>query len=392
MEKKIVYASIGFVLLIIAAVVVHFLSPSVEPIDRFEGPIPYVFTSAINKTVRHYVETRPSRFVLLIGGPSQSGKSRLIDILASEAADHSRLVIKLDVAAANSIEEFAKFLKVAIVEGLTNIRASINANKLKNVNNEIDMSSEASQETVLDPKVAKLFNLLGKTIDGAYKNGLSERNIHRFFYLLEALSDDFNPIIFMHNYDKLATLGTKDDPEFGKKLISSLIAVLSRRDLYQDTIPIVLEIKNTLYLINKSQNPIFRYFEMGELGDVSKELVEEAPIFNQFELKNVIKTFGAHGGSIAKIFESLRYGQKIDKAINKLIQSIKVTTKNKIVNNPNAQLFVKHFCESKKPLYFTNITDIDSISPLFNNLLYLSKDFQVKASNRAVFNALCVNE
>ncbi|OHT14226.1 hypothetical protein TRFO_15531 [Tritrichomonas foetus] len=389
MQNSRIFIIFSGVVLLSAGIISYFLQPVPEKIDRFEGPIPFIYTSSINKTVRHYIETRPSRFVLLIGGPSNSGKSRLIDILAQESIENSRLVIKLDVNAASSIEEFAKFLKVALVEGLTNIRSSISANKIKNVNNEIDMAEE-SQQTVSDPKIAKLFNILERNIDLSYQKGFSEKHIHRFFEILEAMSDNFRPIIFMHNFDKIASLGTDEDPEFGSKLIKSVSAGLSRRDLYQQTVPIVLEIKNTLYLVNKTQNPIFRYFEIDhELGDVTNELVDNAPVFNLFELRKVIKKFGAHGGSISKIFESLRYGQKIDDAIDELYQSYKVMVKSNIAGRKEALAVVKRICDAKGTLPIGNLTDIEYIRPLFDGCVYLSKEFQIRASNRAVVDALC---
>lgn len=387
MQNLKIYLIIGGLLLLVVSLFSYLFSGSIEIIERFEGPIPFIPTAGINKTVRHYIETKPSRFVLLIGGPSQSGKSRLIDMLHQESIDNSRLSIRIDAGQANSIEDLMDFVKVGLVEGLAPIQTSIN---FKNVEN-FDMTETSTRKEKMntEQKMTKLYKALVKSIDSCYKNGFSERNIHRFFEILEIVSDNFHPIIFVHNYDRISLLGTNDDPEFGKKLIDSIIAYLKHRDLYSQTIPIVLEIKNTLYLLQKNPNPIFRYYEMEQLGDVTKDLVDNTPVFNLFELKSVIKSFGPHGGSIAKIFESLRYGMKIDNAIESLSKSIRKGLRAKISGNEHAIQLSKRICDGKGSMHVTNISDIKTLAPLFNGYLYLSKDFQIKSSNKAVVRVLC---
>ena len=168
-----------------------------------------------------------------------------------------------------------------------------------------------------------------------------------------------------------------------------MIAYLKPRDLYLQTIPIVLEVKNTLYLLQMNKEPMFRYYEMEQLGDVTKDLVENTPVFNVYELKSVIKSFGAHGGSIAKIFESLRYGMKIDNAIESISKSIRKGLKTKIANNEHTLQLAKRLCEGKGTMPVTNISHIKDLAPLFEGYLYLSKEFQIKSSNKAVTSVLC---
>lgn len=387
MQNLKIYLIVGGLLLLICSIIPFILSGDTEIIERFEGPIPYIPTTGINKTVRHYIETKPSRFVLLLGGPSQSGKSRLIDILHKESVENLRLSIRIDGGQANSIEDLMNFVKVGLVEGLAPIQSSISFKNDENL--QITENIPKNQKMTNEQKMAKIYQALVHAIDLSYKNGFSERNIHRFFEILEAVSEFLHPIIFVHNYDRISTIGTYNDPDFGKKMIDSIIAYLKPRDLYLQNVPIVLEIKNTLYLLQMNNFPMFRYFEMEPLGDVTKDLVEKTPVFNLYELKTVIKSFGAHGGSIAKIFESLRYGMKIDAAIESISKSIRKGLRTKIANNEHIIQLTKRLCEGKGTMPITNISHIKDLAPLFDGYLYLSKDFQIKASNKEITNVLC---
>lgn len=386
MDKTKIYLFISSLVLLIGGLVSFYFSRRKEVIDRFEGPIPFVFTAGVNKTVRHYITTKPSRYVLFIGGPAQSGKSRLIDILAQESSENNRLVLKIDAGQANSIEDFMNFLQVSLVRGLTPIRSSID---VRTIDQEFDEKASINQKESNQIKTAKLYQMLKKSIDDSYSFGFSERSIHKFFNLLESVSDKLNPIIFIHNYDRIIDLGTDDDPKFGLKLIESVCAYLSRRNLYTQNVPIVLELKNSLYSLRYKHNSVFRYFEMEQLSDAVNFLVDYAPVFNLFELKKVIKNFGAHGGSIAKVFECLRYGMKIDEAIDHLQNLIKRGVHSKLEKYPDAYVYVKRFCDSKGVLHIGNRTEIEHLAPFFDGYLYLSKNMQIMPSNKAVVTALC---
>ena len=201
MQNPKIYLITGGLLLLIASIIPFLFSGHAEIIERFEGPIPFIPTNGINKTVRHYIETEPSRFVLLIGGPSQSGKSRLIDILHKESVENYRLSIRIDAGQVNSIEELMEFVKVALVEGLAPIQTSIS---FKNDEN-LEMTENIPKNHKMTPeqKSAKIYQALIRTIDESYKNGFSER---KTLFQFPDVTDIFHPIIFIHNYDRISTL------------------------------------------------------------------------------------------------------------------------------------------------------------------------------------------
>ena len=376
MDRSKVALGVGAVL---ALVLAFFLIPGKSrPIDRTDGPIPFVWSGRFNHTVREYLNTQPSRYVLLLTGPYQSGKSRLMDVLAADMVGDGRLVIKFDAGIARSIEDLKKLVTLSIIDGFTSISESLSGYRLKSVAEEGEGAAEINT-TITNREAARIFKTLTYSINNIDKGGISDRHISRIFRILEQMYDVAHPVIFIDNVDAIAALGTAEDPEFGKKLLQVLMAKLSRRDLYEQRIPIVCEAKDSSFAVLAAQENVFRVMEVAELEDPQKTLVTENQAFKASELKLITQAFGAHAGSIARVYESLRYGMTVEKAIKK--EEEKITHRVKGLTRENETI-----CNQKLTTRHTSEMVADMLK---EGILYVTNGNEIVPANKAVARALC---
>ena len=376
MERNKVASVVGAVL-VLALAYAMFPARS-RPIDRTDGPIPFVWNWRFNQTIREYLNTQPSRYVLLLTGPYQSGKSRLMDVLSADMVRDGRLVIKFDAGVARNIEDLKKLLTLSIIDGFTAISESLSGNRLRTVAEEGEGEADVNT-TIANREVARIFKTLTYSINNIDKGGISDRHISRIVRILEQMYDVAHPVIFIDNVDRIADLGTDSDPEFGQKLLRVLLAKLSRRDLYEHRIPVVCEAKDSSFALRVAEGNMFRVIEVSELEDPQRTLVVENQVFKASELKLIMQAFGAHAGSIARVYESLRYGVDVEKAIK--VEEDKVTGRVKSLLRGNESL-----CNAKLTTRQTSDTVVDLLK---EGLLYVTNGNEIVPANKAVARALC---
>ncbi|KAH0794508.1 hypothetical protein GPJ56_001533 [Histomonas meleagridis] len=371
---------IGAAVLLIAGYIAYTYSGQTIT-EQFEGSIPFIWNRNVNLTVAQYTEARPSPYILLLGGGYQSGKSRLIEVLAQEKIENGRFVIKFDAAEAKSYDDFLSILKLAISNGLSYFKMYGSANSLLRASEKLDPSSKGSSTNV-DNAISRIYSIFSKLIDSITEEHFSTESVQKFFKYLELISENLRPIIFIHNYDSIKSLNSTLIP----KILDSLSSYLSRRNNYEQTIPVILEIKNSLSLINLTNSDIFEYFEMPELENTQQHYTVEHQIFTAQQLRKIIGTFGAHAGSLAKAFEDRRFGITIDDSISNQIAKI-----SKIVKAASEGLnenSTKMICT--KEIWNFDVFQIDQFRELIEEeMLYITKSLDLKFANKAVRNSLC---
>ncbi|KAH0787044.1 hypothetical protein GPJ56_009042 [Histomonas meleagridis] len=371
---------IGAAVLLVAGYIAYMYSGQTIT-EQFEGSIPFIWNRNVNLTVAQYTEARPSPYILLLGGGYQSGKSRLIEVLAQEKIENGRFVIKFDASEAKSFEDLCTLLKLAISNGLTYYKMYGSSNSLLRAAEKLD-SSGKSTATNSGAAISKIYSIFSSLIDSIDLPHFSTQQAQKFFKYLELISENLKPIIMIHNYDFIKSLDSPLIP----RILDSLSSYLSRRNNYEQTIPVILEIKNSLSLINLTNPTIFGYFEMPELENTQHHYTTEYQIFTAPQLKKIINAFGAHSGAIAKVFEDRRFGIQIEDSIanqiNKITRVVKAATIGADENS------TKIICAKEN--VDVNEVNAEKLRPLFDEeMIYVTKSLEIKFANKAVRNALC---
>lgn len=375
---------IVFIISIIGLISGYYQYPHKGIHEQFEGSIPFIWNRNFNLTVCQYCDARPSPSVLLIGGGYKSGKSRLIEMISKEKIESGRFVIKFDAGIADSLEDLLVTLKLAMSKAIINVESYGLTPAL------IKSAEKLSGRTIsggVSEATSALYKIFESDIDGMLvdESKFSTTRITKLFDDLEEISDYLNPIIFVHNFDSIRRLKSSKFLDIADKALKVLGSYVSRRNNYEQSIPIILEIKNSLELLNLRELDTYRYFEVTKLDNVIHHYVIENQAFSLSQLKKITSIFGAHAGSIAKIYNDMKYNIKLDESINLEIKKLEKIITSKI--NLQDSNITKMFC-TKSTL--SDISTLEKYKALFEEgFLYLSKSLDIKIANKAIKRILC---
>ncbi|OHT06943.1 hypothetical protein TRFO_24904 [Tritrichomonas foetus] len=374
-----------------ALVLVIALVVSLKPFYRYMGQIPYLLSDSFNRTLKYYTHTNPSRQVLLIAGPFKSGKSRAINLMASEMENSGHFVLNIDAARASNIQDFFKLVQYEIATSLVNVRQYITSAELKLISDvEVpELNVTCPTPIFSDPALAKPYIAFSSILEAIYHNGtFSEWAVHQFFDLLEKYGNAIQPALFLHNIEILKAYKTDEEPFLGLKIIEAAKSRLIRRDHYKDTIPIFVEIKNSFVRIGINSD-IFKIVQVDAPKNAYSTFVNKYSVFRSSEFKQIESNFGLHIGTFSKIFEDLKYNVELSAALQNLQDMISQNV-NRLLTDPAAKAAGKRLCKAHGKMRMSNSTDIESLIPLFENgYLYLKKGLKVRSMNKGVTNALC---
>lgn len=97
---------------------------------RYSERIPYVWNDDFNLTLRQYINTAPTRNVLVLTGPYQSGKSRAMNIMANDLAAARHFVINCDLSTAKTPEDVISLFKIAVINGLISVHPYLSSTQI----------------------------------------------------------------------------------------------------------------------------------------------------------------------------------------------------------------------------------------------------------------------
>ena len=369
-----------------------FILSSLRPFNRFMGEIPYLISDSFNKTLRIYTNTRPSRQILIITGPFKSGKSRALNAMARELEESDHLVFNIDASRASNIFDFFQLFRYEIASSLINVRQILSSTDLKSLS-EIDTPELNSSHPIPnfpDQELVKPYVVLSTILESVYVNGTySEWAVHQFFDYLEKYGQVLQPAVFIHNLEVILSYKTDEEPELGKKIVKAAVARFMRRDLYKDTVPIFVEVKNSMLRVGLDTN-IFRIVQTDQPTGAYNTFVRKYNVFRKSEFKKIENQFGLHIGTFSRIFEDLKYNVGIDSALQNLQDEISTNVHNVLQKDSNARHVANRLCKHHGRMRMSNTTEFESLTPLFENgYIYLKKGLKVRVMNKGVVDALC---
>ncbi|OHT02885.1 hypothetical protein TRFO_06938 [Tritrichomonas foetus] len=367
-------AVLGVGVFLLAAFIYYIITMR-RTFERHSGRIPYVWNHDFNRTLRQYINTLPSRNVLVLTGPYQSGKSRALDVMANDLSTN-HLVLNVDLSTAHSPEDVISLFRIAVINGLAAIYPHISSSKISKSSEEFKSDFETDKN--IDPFFGRVYNAFCRVLDRSLMYSYS---FTKFFDYLESLKTTLRPIVFIHNFDNFQVAS----PE----LYESAMARLSRRPLYLDFVPVVCEIRNSSFRISNQITPeSLRFLEVKELKDPTRDLVVLTRALSDLELRKIMAAFGGHGGTIDRVFEDLKQGMSIEKSIEKQQKAVETYLRN-LLNGTFPQPLYE-VCRMNGAAKITNTDDLNALVPLLESgHLYLSPGFVVKTAHNGVKKALC---
>lgn len=307
---------------------------------RRTTPLPYIWQTEYNKTIHEYIQTFPSRSVLLISGPYRTGKSAMLLNLTNELRQNKKLVFHFNFKKIKSEHDANGFAQLAILEALMFYNNT------------------------------RIYRFI-PSID--FKNSYSVEN---FFDSLENLHDII-PIVIIQ--------GTTQLHKYAPQIYEAGYSRLKRRDQYHDNVPVIIETRNSLYR-TKPLPYFFNILEIDEIEDPYSSLVSQLRAFSSSELKKIKSAIGYQGGSIDSIFEDVRKSNNIDNAISQELDNINKTV---LKYKTNSEI-IKRICDAKEKPIQIGKNDLDEIEALLQKgLVYITDEYKLKASNHAVWKSLC---
>ena len=97
---------------------------------RHQGRIPYVWNDDFNLTIRQYINTAPTRNVLVLTGPYQCGKSRALNVMANDLATTRHFVVNCDFSTAKTPEDVISLFKIGVINGLSAVRPYLSSSQI----------------------------------------------------------------------------------------------------------------------------------------------------------------------------------------------------------------------------------------------------------------------
>ncbi|KAH0788806.1 hypothetical protein GPJ56_007488 [Histomonas meleagridis] len=364
---------IGIIIGVLALITIIILS---LPFHRYQGLFPIYWDKTFNSSIQYYIQTRPTRNVALITGARQSGKSTVLNQISEKLQNEGRFVVNVDALEVKTLDDLVKRIRAAVALGLTQAYNILSTNMITGLNEIQDPQNETSLPipSFPNPALQKPFIAISSTLESI--GNFSEMAVHKFFDTFEAYEELLRPVLIFQNIEYIY--------ELDSRIIKSAVSRLSRRNHYNDYVPVFVEIKNSHNLINLETTSSFQVLTIKPIHDSRTKFVFTNPLFRRSEYRKIFNTFGSHQGTFARVFEDLRYNVPIEKSILNIKEEIKQTIQRIGISKVPSEI-----C-SKSEKVLLNFNETAQLAPLFaNGYLVLNDGMYVKFMNKEVRTTLC---
>lgn len=314
------------------------------PIERTDESMPFFWgTKGLNKTLHNYLSNLVSDHVYVITGAPQSGKSRILSILAKEMRDQGRLVIHIGDS-----------LELSLIDSLAEFKPYITGSQVKILSEQAPYNSSLVNPFAEENGLRNIYQELKRGFDMNNETKLME-----LVSYINSLAPVVKPCVFVDKAERFMS----------ESLLTKLVG---RR-----TVPIIMETSSYPFDILPMGG--IRVVQIDTKSDMSQFLLENK-VFSPLEMKKISSVFGTGSGAIfASIFEALRYSYPLSESIQELYEYYRDTIETIHMNR------TKEFCSKNGKL---SVNSLDEIKPLLDSKLFYY-DGQVRESIQLVSRVLC---
>ncbi|OHT07589.1 hypothetical protein TRFO_05246 [Tritrichomonas foetus] len=354
---------------------------------RSDQRLPFFWDRSLNKTLKQYVDILPSKYTMFLTGAYESGKSRHLYNFSTDLLRKQRLVINFDATKFSTSETFLEHALIAIRKSLIDIRPYLTSSVLK----EIAPSSIGRAHFTpvgLDPSLLGVYNNLAHSLKSIVDDdgNVQSTGVHNFFESLDSYRESLKPVLFIHGGDYL----------YNSPLFEIVRSIMTRKNQYQNYIPVVIELRDSSILFDFEECNILnkmRVSTAGDLNETALDILIRSKLFTSFEIRRISSQIGSQGGPLAHVLEDLKFDTKIEKAIENEIKAIETKVldvlRNNVSNYKSSTVTTK-LCKGNGHAFIAERNDLVMFKPLFKHgFLYVDEMLHTHVANKAVLRAIC---
>lgn len=330
-------------------------------LHEYDKPLPYIWDNHFHDELSNFLSLDQHRDILVIYGPSGTGKTRGLHTMADSLRNQDRIAFIFDfnlLSTTASVGDFIRFLQRCVVKACQ----QLDGKQIKNIDLQLtkamatigdkEMIKEIRGIPIKDLQLQKIAAVLIHAIEKIENQpGLASISLFEAIDGLSAL----RPTIFIHNIQNLLNSATNETRIFYSQFWK---ACHNFAQEYRST-AIVVEVNDeSLFFddrvpLNNSINRIVRVSEF-TLESAKEALVTQDKIFTNPNLQSVYDKCDGNGRCISYVHELTREGLKISTAFPHFVNQAKDTLIRAIGLSPNPKdqkqniQFLKKLLKSKK--------------------------------------------
>ncbi|KAK8875351.1 hypothetical protein M9Y10_005516 [Tritrichomonas musculus] len=329
---------------------------------RENGRMPFIWNHDLNTTVKNYLNTDPSNQILIVSGPYQSGKSRVLELIAENLIRTKRFpfIIRADQAA--TIEDLIDLTKInclKTIDELSNQLTPVEIQKYGTLSisslhrsNKRDHphftgTASTSYSRITSIGLANMYHYM-ETV--ANSLSVADKDPDLFFDLINRIDLVIKPYVLFFGFNNLRKKKNKNGVDLGSILYNHSFERFMRRSQYAEFVPYIIEIKDSNLFLNKTNKLIFKsnqfvYAFTDQIENVIEEVSRKRSLFTQKEALYLQENFGGHGGSLSYVFHEMQVKRPIEESTETLNAKLKLQL-SQIIKNTTDPVYYQ-ICASK---------------------------------------------
>jgi len=343
--------------------------------NRKHVRIPFLISNVQNNTLSSFLNSYPSRKILLIYGSYESGKTSILDLFEDELENDERFFLSLDLDNVNSFEQLIMNIRLSIFTAFVRLSKrsfSVLSDRF-GANDDLNCLSESLKESyrlILD-RLSYLYN--GTDIVSSFSE---------IFRIINRESQFIRPVFFIRHIDSLLYISNGTNHRYGEQVFDNLLSTLfSEIDSYA-SFPVLIEIKDSLLRMRYESGKYIEYVETEPFHQDRMESIVTSGLVSSLEMGRLLHSFGNHPGSIMRIMNMIQCGLPIDDSINNEIVRInKHYDLNFITINQSICLKDSQYNEQYSSDYFRKL--------ISKGLYYISEQFIIRPANLYIHQLFC---
>ncbi|OHT17141.1 hypothetical protein TRFO_12670 [Tritrichomonas foetus] len=313
LDNQKLFIIIGAVVVLIIAVLLFFFLSSSKPREIVVNePLPYIFNKQFKSELNTFISQPRHKDVLIVYGPSGMGKTRGLNLYATELNSKEYLTFDFDFKSISQYandDDFVLYLQSVITTSmkLLDTRSArtqdiIESVKLVEALTSIERPIKESKQVckdVLFQRIAQALFCITESIKTSPEIALNA--LFEAFNALEPLS----PVVIVHDISHLL----KSKSETIRGIVGTFWRICDSFSSDYRSLPIIIELPDEISLIQLSTKETVHAFRVGEfdLETARQELVNEQ-MFSLSDFQFAIEKFGGHGRNIAQFRDKLLEG------------------------------------------------------------------------------------
>ncbi|OHS97510.1 hypothetical protein TRFO_36264 [Tritrichomonas foetus] len=350
---------------------------------REHGRMPFIWNHKLNVTIKNYLSTVPSNQVLFISGPYQSGKSRILELIADFLISTKRFPFIMRADQSVTVEDLVDSIKINSLKVMQRLSQRLSPIEIQQFG-ALCQSKDVDHPQFSDIGMARAYDYVESVADSL----LGDTKL--FFDRLTRIDQSIPTCVLIFGFDRLLKMKSNNGTKLGKIIFNETYHHFRHRTQYAEYIPYVIEIMDTsMFLRKKNSDPSFIYAFTDQIENPVNMVSVQRNLFTTKETQFLVESFGGHGGSFSYVFDEMQIKRPIKQSTETLKQKLNVVLSNTIKETKSPVWY--QICQSDGEIPWNHVSmNKQLILPLIKKgLLYANEDKIIKTAHPGVLNYIC---